>query len=205
MSTGRKWFLALAVLSTLFFFVYMFPTKVDSAVRGSEVWLVQGYHGPVTVDTRVEAIGWHWSGVLTLDAQASDGASTFTASEERKRDWDDSLSVTKSLASDPKPLHVTFTVTVPDEIREGAELAGTLTGDIVAPQRYQGGFTNVPSTVDVNLTFHVADQSTVTEHSDVTQRWPLAPWLRWLLWLPLVAFVLSTERVSTMIARRINA
>jgi hypothetical protein len=195
MSTGRKWFLALVVLSTVFFFADMFPTKVDSAVLGSDVWLVPGYHGSVGVDTGVEAIGWNWSGTLTLSARTSDGASTFTAAEEAKKDWDDTLSVTKSFAKE-KTLHVSFTVTLPPEVRAGTELSGTVTGDIVTPQRYRGGFSNSPSTVDQALTFHVADQGTVTSKAD-EYPWPLPQWTLWLLWIPLLLFVLTTERVST--------
>jgi hypothetical protein len=203
MSTGRKWFLALVVLSAVFFFADMFPTKVNSAVLGSDVWLVPGYHGSVSVDTGVEAVGWNWSGTRTLAAQTPDGASTVTATKKATKDWDDTLSVTKSFAKE-KTLQVTFTVTLPPEVRAGTELSGTVTGDIVTPQRYRGGFSNSPSTVDRTLTFHVADQATVTSKAD-KYPWPFPQWTLWLLWIPLLLFVLTTERVSTRIARRINA
>jgi hypothetical protein len=205
MSTGRKWFLALTLVSAFSFFMFMFPTTVDSAVRGSDVWLVPGYHGSVEVDTGVKAINWNWSGTLTLTAGTSDGTGTVTARKRASQDWDETLVVKNTIGPGPKPLHVWFTVTLPDQVREGTELTATVTGDIVTPQYSKGGYTDVTSTVDKHLTFHVADKAEVTRHSDETQRWPLAPWSRWLLLVPLVLFVLTTERVSIRIARRINA
>jgi hypothetical protein len=203
MSTGRKWFLALALVSTFSFFMFMFPTKVDSAVDGRDIWLVPGFDGSVAVDTRVPAINGLWSGTLTLTVQATDGSDVATDSVESAKDWDETLSVRKSFSSGPK-LHVSFRVRLPEDIRAGT-LAGSVSGDIVTPQYNQGGFSDLSSTVDLPLAVHVADQATVTEHSDETQRWPLPSWMRWLLWLPLVAFVLTAEQVSTRLARRVNA
>jgi hypothetical protein len=139
-----------------------------------------------------------------MTVQRADGSDVATDSVESAKDWDETLSVKKSFSGGPK-LHVSFRVHLPADIRAATTLDGTVAGDIVTPQYNQGGFSDLASTVDVPLTLHIADRATVTGHSDETQRWPLPGWMRWLLWLPLVAFVLTAEQVSTRLARRVNA
>ena len=45
MSTKRKWFLALAVVCGFYFLMIAFPTEVDVAINGDQVWVVPGYSG----------------------------------------------------------------------------------------------------------------------------------------------------------------
>lgn len=204
MSTGRKWFLALAIVSTFSFFMFMFPSTVDSAVDGDDVWVVPGYDGTVAVDTGVAAINGLWSGALTLTVRDADGNAVVTDSARSAKHWDETLSVKKSFSKGPR-LHVSFRVRLPAGIAAGTTLDGSVYGDVVSPQYNGGGFSDLSSTVDRSVTFHVADRGEVTRHSDETQRWPLPGWTRWLLWLPLAAFVLTSESVSVRIARRVNA